>query len=784
MAPPNPSYSQNVQDLKRVVLNTVKQQNIDGNKDLIIQRVLTISEFKTKVQDLWRALLTENFVFSFRNSLEITTYCKLEVKYCEWAWELRHNVLQLENRLLNEIENNSKTKTVIVKEVEETYENVKKEIEKYFQQEKNQEILVQWKSKIEKKYEQLKSELIQDLKTKCQELIKAKEKRKKVDENRAQREEKLIKQSKELAEKLRTKDPSEAELQQEFEKLWKKWEKDAASDFTLSPETDIPAQVEEILIDRFRSLPDVYDRVQNSGAMKPCPADYFSLHSLSVAERFLDCASKIYTKCISWARKPKNSGSSNEFSKNFILEQYKQVENVTNNITETVVNYINKKEKEKVDYSPHYIHEMLNLISNNVETCTEINKLTSKEDYKFDLSLHLCKSCIVRFTLMHQAFRTANDPLLYLKSMKDTSYKLFQTLCRGASSVTAFADFLTSRLEDAINQAVRDQVCIDIANEIRQSCPPLKESKIKLEYYLQKELAEKEEFEGFWEYIHFPKTFFKRHISSYVAQHCRKMSCVKIFSERRLDEHYTLVSRVAMKATETSEKLNRAEEKSKVSLWLDLFCADLEKHLKIPRNTLTHMEDEEINDMDFLQESLMDALKRSIKSLKEIFASTSLGDLDNMKQDPEDILFTQMSGCWAQCPFCAAICTNSIEGHPGNHSVPFHRCDGIKGWGYYQTDYLSSDICTTLVSSDNKFILSDNRTFAYKTYKDAGPPYSEWSIVADDSELKYWKWFVCRFQKELEKKYDGKFEGYGKIPSAWRNITKHEILSELEKQMN
>ncbi|KAI4895140.1 hypothetical protein NFI96_003212 [Prochilodus magdalenae] len=93
--------------------------------------------------------------------------------------------------------------------------------------------------------------------------------------------------------------------------------------------------------------------------------------------------------------------------------------------------------------------------------------------------------------------------------------------------------------------------------------------------------------------------------------------------------------------------------------------------------------------------------------------------MDMFRQGPEDILIEQLCGCWVQCPFCAAICTNTMEGHDGDHSVPFHRPGGVNG----------------------------------KKYREAGPEYACWSITPDSSEQAYWKWFVCRFQNKLEKFY-------------------------------
>ncbi|XP_078740374.1 interferon-induced very large GTPase 1-like [Lampetra fluviatilis] len=96
-APPNPSYCQNVQDLKRMLLDIAKRE----------RNVLKISEFNARIQDLWTALLAENFVFSFKNTLEIAVYSKLKEMYVKWTWSLRSHLIQEENKQHTIINNTS-----------------------------------------------------------------------------------------------------------------------------------------------------------------------------------------------------------------------------------------------------------------------------------------------------------------------------------------------------------------------------------------------------------------------------------------------------------------------------------------------------------------------------------------------------------------------------------------------------------------------------------------------------------------------------------------------------
>ena len=147
----------------------------------------------------------------------------------------------------------------------------------------------------------------------------------------------------------------------------------------------------------------------------------------------------------------------------------------------------------------------------------------------------------------------------------------------------------------------------------------------------------------------------------------------------------------------------------------------------------------------------------------------------------QKMLFEHLCGCWKQCPFCNAICTNTIPTHEGDDSAPFYHPKAVSGWGWYQTDHFVIEHCTSLVASDCDFVLNDGRTILYKTYRQAGGEYATWSITPDTSTQPYWKWFVCHFRSKLEEKHHKRFINKGEIPDAWNKITKQDVLDDLKK---
>ncbi|XP_059583166.1 interferon-induced very large GTPase 1 [Alligator mississippiensis] len=253
MAPPNPRYSQNVQDLKNSILMTSKQES-QGS-------VLKLSGLKDRISDLWSALLNENFIFSFKNSLEIATYKKLEVMYGQWTWQLRSHILDLETKLSNRIRNGDMLQVRhgnLEEQVQEKYSAIMKEFEKYFSEDKDSEMLIRWKGGIELKLKDLRESLVAETKKKCEKLIELKKNQSKLDEKKSEYENELFKRSKDLALSLKGKELSESELRRSFNSLWTGWVTEVSSAAPPAEEPDIDVDLENILLE---PLPQaVYDK--------------------------------------------------------------------------------------------------------------------------------------------------------------------------------------------------------------------------------------------------------------------------------------------------------------------------------------------------------------------------------------------------------------------------------------------------------------------------------------------------------------------------------------------
>ncbi|XP_072554120.1 interferon-induced very large GTPase 1-like [Paramormyrops kingsleyae] len=744
MAPPNPSYSQNVQDLKTKLLSIADWQT--GF------RFPSLSQFRLRVQDLWNALLQENFVFSFRNTLEIMVYSSLEEKYAQWSWKLRKYSLETQTKLKNQIGSNKildVSSINVISDFDEVYTALKREIEAHFKDDKQAEILIKWKGNVENRLESLKNELIEETQKQCKMLIEVKRSMSELDQKKSLYEKNLMQKSKTMATSLKDKRLTDKQVEEEFSSLWVEWVAEIANDQQPDKPINIKAIVEDILYSRFQKQADIVNKI------KTIPEN----------PRFEFTKTKHINQSVKgWIKEKIGMGIPQEFA-----------QKLHRNVNHMVDEYIRNKELEKTDFNNNFIFEILDEVERHIQEYERNESVKFTYEYRVDLSIFVCLSSVQRFQKMHKSFKKANNPITYLQSKREQYFQMFKNYCKGANSVTIFAKFLFNDIQPAVEEAIYNQIKLQIIDTMKCSNPAFSGNRCNLENHILRHLAIQKNFEFYDEYIHNPKSYFKRFIGEHVETFCKDYKKLQEMFHGHLEEMKLCILRTS---AEASEEVNL--KNGNASMWLDHFCKKLGGRMVINRESLTSIQDEDIRDTKFLKDMMAEYLEEVVKSENMEKVDASSQHLCLLKQKTIEILFKQLEGCWAQCPFCKAICTNTIVSHSCDHRVQFHRSCAIGHVHYHKTDEFSITFCTTDVSSDGSFIIHpDEKLIPYKSYRDAGDPYDKWSITADGSTQGYWKWFICRFQKEWEDTCGYKFKGKGAIPDSWREITEKSVLEEL-----
>ncbi|XP_015248896.1 PREDICTED: interferon-induced very large GTPase 1-like [Cyprinodon variegatus] len=427
-------------------------------------------------------------------------------------------------------------------------------------------------------------------------------------------------------------------------------------------------------------------------------------------------------------------------------------------------------------YSITYLQELAKTIKNRVTEFESERKFTFKKEFIVDLSLYVFDRAASWLLDSHKIFKQNNDVITYLESKKTEYYNIFRGFCRGSSSVVVFGEMMSEKLKVSAIEAVCNKTAVDIAGEMMCNFPAFNGNRLNLEKHVLTALAKKEDFNSFITYIRNPRrqveAFIKEEVSKYMF--IRQKTKAQTILRKNVENFNKIISHALFKATEKLQK-----RKGDIKDWLEEFSSVLEPNLTL--DTINCQNFRDINNFDFLKEEI----EKGLKIITEEMKSLPLNKVNECRQKPEQILIDQLCNCcWERCPFCAAVCTNTLKDHsPEKHSVPFHRPSGVKGWHVRGKVDLVVDFCTTSVASDRSFYPEHDseQSVPYKQYPTAGERYASWSITADASMLAYWKWFVCHFQEEVEKYYDLKFQGRGEIPQEWKHLSKEEAIGSLSE---
>ncbi|KAM4535294.1 interferon-induced very large GTPase 1-like [Fundulus diaphanus] len=790
MAPPNPGYSESVQELKTIILSKASRS-----------KGITLSHFNTKVQDLWNALMNEHFVFSFKNTQEIAVYRKLEVQYGNWTWALRSEMLIIENQLYPKIEKGQLDKvelSYLSKEMSKRYKEITQAIVAYFEDDKDKEMLVQWRGRFENKIEEFHEELVRGVKRKLDEVIHQNNARKKLDNKKTEFENKLFQKSKELAHQLKCIAGDEEDLKAQFTTVWGHWVKELTSD--TKPIQDLNLKEDQLLV--LLDLGVEYGLIDESiNSMKyKCLSEtgnYFGYITQRKYQKLCDETQQpqekkkeadkdkgkqtksfmaYFQEWIGMAPTTQQHVGEHKSKNPFEYEEQERIRSFIKNVEKECLEAMKSKPIATRGYSATYLQELAKTIKQKVNEFESGRTFTFKKEFTVDLSLYVFYRAESWLLHSHKLYKENNDVLTYLDNKKSEYYNIFRSFCKGSSSAVVFGEMICKNLKVSAVEAVSNKTAVDIAGEMRCSLPAFSENRLNLEKHVLASLAEKENFNNFITYIRNPRkqveAFIKEEVKKYMftAQKGKAQTILK----KNTEDITRLISQALFDATEKLKK-----KKGDIETWVKEFSSKLEPNLTL--DTISCQNFTDINNFDFLKEEIEKGLKLIIKEM----SSLSLNKVNDCRQKPEQILIDQLCNCcWERCPFCAAVCTNTLKDHsPGKHSVPFHRPSGIEGWHVRGKVDLVIDFCTTLVASDRGFYPDSDSEVAvpYKQYPTAGEKYASWSITADASMLAYWKWFVYHFQTDLEDYYELKFQGRGEIPQEWKQFSKKDATESLNE---
>uniref|UniRef100_A0A8C1R454 VLIG-type G domain-containing protein n=1 Tax=Cyprinus carpio TaxID=7962 RepID=A0A8C1R454_CYPCA len=756
MAPTNPNYCENIQELKETIMSHASKSDR-----------MKLIDLQDRIQELWEALLDERFVFSFQNSLEIAAYRKLETEYNQWSWTLRSAMLEIEYKLHNKIENEEvdEVKESDLKvELKEKSEGVKSSMSEFFEKDRDAGILIQWKNNFEIKIQELQESIIRETNRKLNGMLQQRDLKKKIDSQRTHHENTLFEKSKELALKLKDQAKDEETLKNEFDLFWKECVKKIITDTPIK-EIDILREVKLLLSDIYKSAP-----VDPWRERSEC-RDVFSVTSYS---------DYVQLKKSSGILKTAINAAKEKFGKTLSKEDEIQITIFVTDVDQQIDKRIMSFNIAKMGFNVSCIQQLIDYIKARVRQHEEGSvNYVFKNEFSIDLICSIFKRANKTFTQQHRLFREANDPVLFLEKKKEEYYSIFQKHLQGAASSVIFGEILCQKLKERIEQSVYTKSARDLIDDIRLNRISLNGSRINLEKHTLKFLAEKENFSAYMDYINYPREHFENFIRDEVSQYMTDHFSHSVLP--KMQNNSELLQKKIMEAVHESTEHVQTNS-GNVDLWLKTFTQQLSDVLIFSKKDLIGVKHDDVDDFNLLKEVLTTKLPALMLDTSKEFNTDTFYEKLDLKDRPDEILIDQFCQCcWDQCPFCKATCTQT-ENHDGDHRVLSHRITGINGHFYDETNNLCKDFCLEAVASNTSFKPS-GKWIPYKEFRIAREVHEErlWRqvLLSHCPIWVYWRWFVRRFQKDLENYYEKSFVEWDWFPVILKFSSKNQAIYSL-----
>ncbi|XP_053271611.1 up-regulator of cell proliferation [Pleuronectes platessa] len=765
MAPVNAGYSEAVYQFKKNITQIL------GNCESSANDIL---KFKVWMSSLWKAVKHENFIFSFRNSVVAEAYMKLCTEFNKWEWDFKESIYKwityAETIISNLGTPASKSKIVDMKDLifslksevstklTKLEEELLEKLKNYFKQKDGHVHLVeQYKQDFTNSAKSLRRDMqnsVYSQLTAAAEIKQGQTEVQKIKENHTKEIEEAVCA---LIDECRKKNIQmrDEELSQEFDKMWKETVKKLS--FSKQEPTNVFGSVSHYLL----------ENLQKKG----------SLACQLLSQRNLrDCAETPFKyKARGWLEKVKKKAS----DWHLIQDPTIRLQNIADNIIAECIQYVKEKgkteepeadAKKTKNYSDAYIQEILRIVDERLQ-----NHEDGTIDIEFEVSLkqHICGIAARRFKKMHEDFLKENDPHLCLNKNKEMFCDTFKDVFNQRDQSQKKAEEFTKQcLKPAVENFVYSKLGPDIIHEMRKQSQFI--TRDTFQYDILLDLLSKHSFSEYVRYIRSYEVYVKKWILDQTVKHLSKDSKMFKLVNQHLDSSISSIKDAIHKAT----KKTSADLKT----FINNFCQELGDTLVISQDALGDVMMLNKANHEQFAHWFTGFVNKMEETLKEEFKKRHIQiTLKHLDVKPQNELFTQVIGCGKQCPFCGVACVAGGGNHT-EHTAPLHRPEGLNGYKWDKTKKLVTDICSSLVVSDNRFRCGATKGewTPYKKYKDI---YPDWKIPPDGSyeASDYWKYVMAKFNEEFAKEYGLK---PADIPTAWKKITRLQAQQSLKGSYN
>ncbi|XP_028670815.1 interferon-induced very large GTPase 1-like [Erpetoichthys calabaricus] len=666
MAAVSNGYSKKIYELKTELLECMKKKKV-------AYRPMSITNYIRSMVDLSNAVKSEDFIFSFQNSLAAEAFAKLSNQCNNWKWEIQQSFMEwregaeMRNKSCEEpdsLESQlSKEAGDLAKEKEELY--LKKLTDYYKCDVENKQYIERDKQYFEVNIkglcQQYRDTALMGCKTLMKNCRRVNTIMKRYKEKIKERFNNLVKECKEGKSKV-----LEAELHKEFEKMWKET---LGSLERLVIEVDIRYDMEVSLLqsDPTRSK-DIKEKLRRRG-----------LHEWGNKEFIADDEppkdendSKRQWNLL----KPMNgitrmAGGIKEYTKSVFNRGAHETQRTADMVISTCVKYINTLVNRDADYDPSLCMGVIKEIERQMKTLGD-EKREMIDHLQVDIKLHVCGSAVQRFQEMHRRFISKIDPLSRLEERKQIYWEMFSDLYheRDESQRAAkmFCDFC---LKESLIRGIESQLSKRIVSDMRETWAPLKLRNIpNFQLALLISLHESESFKDYKEYITDYDGYAQRWLFKEVVEYCKTMVDCKMRLHSMEEE---IMCNMMGKVKETLKDVKESQIKTAEDFLTHFIKAIKKRQVWIIKENLDVINLKNVKQFEVELSEAINELEKELKN--QITRSDVEGKLNNLSSPPHEQLFELLKGCGEKCPYCGTPC--ELDGQNHQHYSRYHWAFGV-----------------------------------------------------------------------------------------------------------
>ena len=787
MASINRKYCERVHCMAKRLLQQAfydRQKSFKNLKDIVIH-----------VDDLWKGVLAENFVFSFRNNIEKKAYIEMEkfVRYELWQLEKSYDsdLFPLARKAFSICDDNDTLKLkkkevtdILITKLVNHKQRATSNLENFFEENRYKEMTITWKAQTFYRLKMYSQILAQNRSIEIDNLFQKREVDIKIKMMFSRHEENLRSKSIELAKELREsgKMIDKNEIDTKFCHIWTLFEADLVSAYNTESDNhslkdDVISCLQNIFINHTGLLNTILeDNSMEEGLTIKCLSGSFEHTKITIK----DISLPIFFKKVVESEKQYE-------------EKIKLAQDATEEIFKTIdtkVDHICQRNEGIIDRD---VKQIL------IEANEQIDGISVKQNQHYTLTktfqikalVHVGKYILQRFEAENSVYQQTNSITAHLDIYRKQMQERFYAYVEDRKAEETAARIMHEIIVDTLKEMISQKLPRCLKDELKDNLPPLK-------YYLLlnllTQLIHENNFDSYKSYILCPKG----HAYIWVTQKANTILFSKNLYSEMAERQVTKLFNDMKDILRKSEE-NFQDCRSSFKDWLENFMSvndTFPDTFPFPNgcfsNVANEMKDtEKVYIVDFVNE-VIEKLDNSQQLLIDIYRNTTAETVKWNGCNPIDTIFEDIWGCHEQCIFCGEPCIKGQIHDNISHICLQHRPLGLSGCFNEKSGDILLTSCNLNITRDADVPCNfidfkcnpqmreecEKKRHKFKDYKSVA---SEWDIepekIMENCSL-FWMWFMGKYKQQL-----GEYFGINtkNIPLTWSTIPERRAIDSVSK---